>query len=66
MASKCPVCDAPIEKKDQLMLYQSVTCSKCGLELEVISINPLKLVHLLDYKYDPSRIKTHHWKKSSI
>ena len=64
MSVKCPVCDTPFEKMIQLELFQSIICSKCGLELEVISINPLKLANLLDYKYDPSRIKIRRWKNS--
>ena len=38
----CPECDAALELTD-VVLGEIVVCPDCGIDLEVISLNPLKL-----------------------
>ena len=42
MNCKCPECDADIELND-VIEGEIVDCPECGVELEVISTNPLTL-----------------------
>jgi alpha-aminoadipate carrier protein LysW len=38
---KCPVCDADVKVADDVMTGELLTCSDCGVELEVTSVSPL-------------------------
>jgi len=40
--TNCPECDATIELTD-VVLGEIVVCPDCGIDLEVISLSPLKL-----------------------
>ncbi len=42
MAS-CPVCDAEVATQDDTVVGELMTCDDCGCELEVLSLEPLKL-----------------------
>jgi alpha-aminoadipate/glutamate carrier protein LysW len=42
MTAKCPECDAELELND-VMEGEIVVCSDCGVDLEVVSLNPLTL-----------------------
>lgn len=42
MSCKCPECDADIEL-DDVLEGEIVDCPECGVELEVVSTNPLRL-----------------------
>lgn len=39
----CPECDQMVKVGAELAEGQRVTCSHCGTELEVISVDPLEL-----------------------
>ncbi|CAN5596674.1 hypothetical protein BH10CHL1_BH10CHL1_25300 [soil metagenome] len=41
--ANCIECDEEVEINGRLTLGKKVTCSSCGAELEVASINPLEL-----------------------
>ena len=41
--ANCIECDEEVEINGRLILGKKVTCSSCGAELEVASINPLEL-----------------------
>lgn len=38
---KCCVCDADVKVADDVMVGELLTCSDCGIELEIISLEPL-------------------------
>ena len=42
MTAKCQECDAELELND-VMEGEIVVCSDCGVDLEVVSLNPLTL-----------------------
>jgi len=39
----CPECDADVTMPDDVMENELISCHDCGVELEVISLNPLEL-----------------------
>ena len=39
----CPECDATVTFTDEPMTGEIIECPECGMELEVISIDPLTL-----------------------
>jgi len=41
--AECPECAATIELDDDVMEGEIVTCSECGMELEVVPGNPWNL-----------------------
>ncbi len=41
MNVKCPVCDADVKVTDDAMVGELLSCSDCGTELEVLSLDPL-------------------------
>ena len=64
MTEICPVCNAILELKNPLRINQSIICSDCGLELEVIWLYPLELAKVLSYNPDRTR-QTKNLKKRS-
>ncbi len=53
MAVVCPECDNPIVvDPDEVEEGDSVTCEECGMELEVVSIDPIELAPIEDEGYD--------------
>ncbi len=57
MTELCPVCKSRLDLENPLRINQSIICSNCGLELEVIWLYPLELAKVLSYNPDPSRQK---------
>lgn len=57
MTELCPVCKSRLDLENPLRINQSIICSKCGLELEVIWLYPLELAKVLSFNPDPSRQK---------
>ncbi len=49
MTDICPGCNSPLNIHSPLKINQSVTCSNCGLEQEVVWLYPLELVKVLEY-----------------
>ena len=47
----CPNCDATITELSP-RIGAMVPCKECGLELEVISVNPFEVDFPLDYEED--------------
>ena len=41
--ANCPECDGIIELSDDLEAGEIVVCPDCGMELEVMSLDPVKL-----------------------
>lgn len=41
--SKCPICGDPVKLKNSPRLGQTLTCSGCDAELEVVNISPFEL-----------------------
>jgi alpha-aminoadipate carrier protein LysW len=53
MAVVCPECDTPIPvDPEEVEEGETVQCDECGLELEVVSIDPLELAPIDDIGYD--------------
>lgn len=46
----CPECDSPLTVPDKLRLNQILECSACGVENEILSINPFKIAPLEEEK----------------
>ena len=53
MAVVCPECDNPITiDSDEVEEGETVHCEECGLELEVVSVDPLELAPVDEMGYD--------------
>ena len=53
MAVVCPECDNPITvDTDEVEEGETVQCDECGLELEVVSVEPLELAPVDATGYD--------------
>jgi lysine biosynthesis protein LysW len=55
MTELCPVCGKKLVFETPLKINQSVICSNCGLELEVIWLYPLELAKVLSNKSNPEK-----------
>jgi alpha-aminoadipate carrier protein LysW len=56
MATFCPECDNPIDLDDELDAGETIQCEECGMELEVVSTDPLELAPLEEAGYDDEDI----------
>ena len=57
MAVVCPECDNPIEvDADEVEEGETVQCDECGIDLEVVSVDPLELAAVDDEGYDDEDI----------
>jgi alpha-aminoadipate carrier protein LysW len=53
MAVVCPECDTPISiDLDEVEEGETVECDECGLELEIVSVDPLELAPVDVAGYD--------------
>jgi alpha-aminoadipate carrier protein LysW len=53
MAVVCPECDTPISvDADEVEEGETVLCDECGLELEVVTLDPLELAPVDVTGYD--------------
>jgi alpha-aminoadipate/glutamate carrier protein LysW len=53
MAAVCPECDNPIAVDvDEVEEGETVQCDECGMELEIVSVDPLELVAVDEAGYD--------------
>lgn len=53
MAVVCPECDNPITvDPDEVEEGEKLHCDECGLELEVVSLDPLELAPIDDIGYE--------------
>ena len=42
-APLCPECDADVEIPGDAMENELVSCAECGIELEIMSLDPIEL-----------------------
>jgi alpha-aminoadipate carrier protein LysW len=53
MAVVCPECDNPIViDTDEVEEGETLQCDECGLDLEIVSVDPLELAPVDDSGYD--------------
>jgi alpha-aminoadipate/glutamate carrier protein LysW len=53
MAAVCPECDNPINVDiDEVEEGETLQCDECGMELEVVSVEPLELAAVDEAGYD--------------
>jgi len=53
MAVVCPECDSPIViDPDEVEEGETVQCDECGMELEVVSVDPLEIAPVDIVGYD--------------
>jgi alpha-aminoadipate carrier protein LysW len=53
MAVVCPECDNPIViDADEVEEGETVQCDECGMDLEVVSVEPLELAAIDEAGYD--------------
>ena len=53
MSAVCPECDNPIVvDEDQLEEGETLQCEECGVDLEVVSVEPLELAPVDEAGYD--------------
>ena len=53
MANLCPECDNPLDiDVDEVDAGEMVTCDECGMELEIVSVDPLELAPVEIEGYD--------------
>ena len=53
MAVVCPECDNPLDiDADEVEAGDTVTCSECGTDLEVVSADPLEIAPVDAEGYD--------------
>jgi alpha-aminoadipate carrier protein LysW len=53
MANICPECDNVLTVDvDEVDVGEMVTCDECGMELEIVSVEPLELVPVEAEGYD--------------
>lgn len=50
--ARCPECLAPIWIKDEVELWDPVTCHECHTLLEISSLRPIMLDYVEDGGYD--------------
>ena len=41
--AECPVCGADVELNDDAVQGELITCPECGVELEIVSLDPAEL-----------------------
>ena len=51
-AVKCPVCDADVRVAADAMVGELLTCSDCGIELEVMTLEPLAVAEAPEVQDD--------------
>jgi alpha-aminoadipate carrier protein LysW len=60
MAVVCPECDNPISiDADEVEEGETVQCDECGVDLEIVSIDPIELAAVDESGYDDED-STHH------
>ncbi len=58
MAVVCPECDNPIVVDvDEVEEGETIQCDECGMDLEVVSVEPLELAAIDEAGYDDEEIQ---------
>ncbi|HEX3572512.1 MAG TPA: hypothetical protein VHU44_16955 [Acidobacteriaceae bacterium] len=53
MAVLCPECDSPIViDTEEVEAGETIQCEECGIELEVVSADPLEVAPVEELAYD--------------
>jgi alpha-aminoadipate carrier protein LysW len=53
MAVLCPECDSPIViDTEEVEAGETIQCEECGIELEVVSADPLEVAPVEELTYD--------------
>ena len=53
MSAVCPECDNPIVvDEDELEEGETLQCEECGVDLEVVSVDPIELAPIDEAGYD--------------
>jgi alpha-aminoadipate/glutamate carrier protein LysW len=53
MAVVCPECDNPLDiDVDEVEEGETLQCDECGIDLEVVSVDPLELTAMEEAGYD--------------
>ncbi|WP_035346986.1 hypothetical protein [Edaphobacter aggregans] len=52
MAMVCPECDYPIDIDEEIDEGETLQCEECGVELEVVSVDPIELAPVEEAGYD--------------
>jgi alpha-aminoadipate carrier protein LysW len=55
----CPECDNPLDLEDDIDVGETVQCEECGVELEVVGIDPVELSPLEEAGYDDEELAQH-------
>lgn len=57
MAVVCPECDNPLDiDTDEVEAGDTVTCSECGTDLEIVSADPLEIAPVDAEGYDDEEV----------
>ena len=43
LSGQCPVCDTEVELEQDTVEGELITCPDCGVELEVVNLDPVEL-----------------------
>ncbi len=53
MAVVCPECDNPLDVDvDEVEEGETLQCDECGVDLEIVSVDPLELAPIEEAAYD--------------
>ena len=60
MAVVCPECDNPLHiDTDEVEEGEKVQCEECGIDLQIVSVDPLEVAPVEDAGYDDEHPATH-------
>ncbi|MFH1522388.1 MAG: lysine biosynthesis protein LysW [Patescibacteria group bacterium] len=57
LTSRCPICRSDVIIEDELCKGDLIDCINCGVELEIISLNPLRISILKNEDDDVANIE---------
>jgi alpha-aminoadipate carrier protein LysW len=52
MTAECPECGSPVQLPEDVLANEILECDTCGIELEAVSVSPLKLEPAPEEKED--------------
>jgi alpha-aminoadipate carrier protein LysW len=58
MAVVCPECDNPLDIEDDIDKGETLQCEECGVELEVVGVDPVELAPIEEAGYDDEELST--------
>ncbi|HOU15751.1 MAG TPA: hypothetical protein PKZ84_21825 [Anaerolineae bacterium] len=54
--ARCPECNAKLVVAPDLERWDRIFCEACGIELEVVDVNPLELEAVYDFEDDDNAL----------